>query len=137
MVPAKPKEVPKEAPKTAVPAARPEPPKPEPEDPLKTIGKLIQTDPGQAVAVLKPLVLAKPGSVELQGNYLSALYRTRNAVDFERALTRATVNGVTVRNMLSVPAFRAAMVDESRLQKAKPPAGVLPQEVMAKVLEGL
>jgi hypothetical protein len=117
--------------------ARPEPPKPEAEDPLKTIGKLIDSDPRQAVAVLKPLVQAKPASVELQGNFLSAIYRTRNAADFERALTRATVNGVTVRGMLSVPAFRAAMAEESRLQKTKPPSGVLPPDVMAKVLEGL
>jgi hypothetical protein len=37
--------------------------------------------------------------------------------------------------MLGIPAFRAAMADESRLQKAR--TGVLPLDVMAKVLEGL
>ena len=75
----------------SVPEARPEPPKPAPEDPVKTIGKQIATDPGQAVALLKPLVLAQPSSLELQGNYLAAIYRTRNAVEFERALTRACI----------------------------------------------
>jgi hypothetical protein len=110
---------------------------PEPEDPLKTIGKLIATDPRQAASVLKPLVQAQPARVELQGNYLAALYRGHNAGEFARAFTRATANGVTVKAMLGVPAFRAAMADESRLQKARPPAGVLPLEVMAKVLEGL
>jgi hypothetical protein len=123
----------------AAPApVRPDPPKPpEPEDPLKTIGKLIDSDPRQAAAVLKPLVQAQPARVDLQGNYLAALYRSRNPQDFERAFTRATANGVTVKGMLGVPAFRAAMADESRLQKTKPPSGVLPLEVMAKVLEGL
>jgi hypothetical protein len=104
---------------------------------MKTIGKLIETDPRQAVSVLKPLVQDQPGNVERQGSYLAALYRSRNAWDFERALGRATAAGVTVKAMLGVPAFRAAMAEESRLQKAKPPTGVLPAEVMAKVVEGL
>jgi len=47
------------------------------------------------------------------------------------------VAGVTVKVMLGVPAFRAAMADESRLQKTRPPSGVLSSEVMAKVVEGL
>jgi serine/threonine-protein kinase len=118
---------------------RPEPPRssePAP-DPMKTIGRLIETDPRQAAAVLKPLVQDQPASVERQGSYLAALYRARNAQDFERALTRASAAGVTVRAMLAVPSFRAAMAEESRLQKAKPPSGVLPAEVMAKVVEGL
>ena len=125
-----------------VPEAKPPAPAEKPadkpvEDPLKTIGKLIGSDPRQAVAVLKPLAQAQPGSIEVQGNYLAALYRTGNAWDFERALTRAAAAGSTVKAMLAVPAFRSALADESRLQKAKPPAGVLPQDVMAKVLEGL
>jgi serine/threonine-protein kinase len=115
------------------PAAEPK----EPEDPLKTIGKLIATDPRQAASVLKPLVQAQPAKVELQGNYLAALYRGRNPGEFARAFTRATANGVTVKAMLGVPAFRSAMADESRLQKTRPPSGVLPLEVMAKVLDGL
>jgi serine/threonine-protein kinase len=148
--PAKPKAVSGGQPVQAVPAVdprqaepaptRPEPPKPpdpQPEDPLKTIGKLIDSDPRQAAATLKPLIQAQPGKVDLQGNYLAALYRSRNAPEFERAFTRATANGVTVRAMLAVPAFRAALADESKLQKTKPPSGILPLEVMAKVLEGL
>jgi hypothetical protein len=125
------------------PAARPEPtptppPAPPPvEDPLKTIGKLIDGDPRQAVAVLKPLAQARPASVEVQGNYLAALYRSRNGAEFDRAFTRATANGVAVKAMLAVPAFRTAMAEESRLQKTKSPAAVLPQDVMAKVVEGL
>jgi hypothetical protein len=136
--PARPREAPKPA-QAETPAVRPEPkpPDPPPEDPLKTIGKLIDTDPRQAAATLKPLVQAQPAKVDLQGNYLAALYRSRNAQEFERAFTRATANGVTVRAMLAVPAFRAALTDESRLQKTRPPSGVLPLEVMAKVLEGL
>jgi hypothetical protein len=134
--PAAPAKAKDSAPAPAVAAARPEPPRPpEPEDPLKTIGKLIDTDPGKAVAVLKPLVQAQPGRAELQGNYLAALYRNHSPQDFDRALTRATANGVTVKGMLGVPAFRSALSEESRLQKTK--SGVLPVDVMAKVLEGL
>ena len=147
-VPAKPAPVPvtpapAQVPPTTPPAAtapavpaNPPPDKP-PEDPLKTIGKVIDSDPQQAVALLKPMALAQPGSPTVQGNFLAALYRSRNAQDFERALTRATVAGVTVKVMLGVPAFRAAMADESRLQKTRPPSGVLSSEVMAKVVEGL
>jgi serine/threonine-protein kinase len=124
---------PAETARAAEPAKAPEPAP----DPMKTIGKLIETDPRQAVSVLKPLVQDQPGNVERQGSYLAALYRSRNAWDFERALGRATAAGVTVKAMLGVPAFRAAMAEESRLQKAKPPTGVLPAEVMAKVVEGL
>lgn len=127
-------------PAAAAPVAEAKPAAPAPaaaEDPLKGIGKLIGTDPRQAVTVLKPLAQAQPANVEVQGNYLAALYRTGNAWDFERALARATAAGATVRAMLAVPAFRSALADESRLQKAKPPAGVLPQDVMAKVVEGL
>jgi hypothetical protein len=133
----------KPAPAAAQAEAQPEPAKPAPpdkpvaEDPMKNIGKLIGTDPHQAAALLKPMVQGQPGSVELQGNYLAALYRSGNASDFDRAFTRATAAGVTVKGMLAVPAFRAAMADESRLQKTKPPSGVLPLDVMAKVLEGL
>jgi hypothetical protein len=119
--------------KAAEPPKAPEPPP----DPMKTVGRLIETDPRQAVSVLKPLVQEQPANVERQGSYLAALYRSRNAWDFERALTRATAAGVTVKAMLGVPAFRSAMAEESRLQKAKPPAGVLPADVMAKVIEGL
>jgi serine/threonine-protein kinase len=122
---------------TAPPVPANPPPDKPPEDPLKTIGKVIDSDPQQAVALLKPMALAQPGSATVQGNYLAALYRSRNAQDFDRALTRATAAGVTVKVMLGVPAFRAAMADESRLQKTRPPSGVLSPEVMDKVVEGL
>jgi hypothetical protein len=118
-----------------VAAARTEPPRPPEEDPLKTIGKLIDTDPAKAVAVLRPLVQAQPGRTDLQGNYLAALYRSRSPQEFDRAFTRATASGVTVKGMLGVPAFHSALADESRLQKAR--AGVLPVDVMARVIEGL
>ncbi len=119
------------------PATRPEPPRPAgpAPDPMQTLGKLIDTDPRQAATALKPLVQDQPSSVERQGNYLAALYRSRNTSEFERALAGATAAGVTVKAMLGVPSFRSAMAEESRLQKAK--AGVLPPGVMAKVVEGL
>jgi serine/threonine-protein kinase len=110
-------------------------PAPAAEDPMKTIGRLLGSDPRQAASLLKPMVQSQPGSVELQGQYLAALYRSGQASEFDRALARASAAGVTVKAMLGIPAFRAAMADESRLQKAK--TGVLPLEVMAKVLEGL
>jgi serine/threonine-protein kinase len=122
----------------AAPAKPAEPadgPAPAAEDPVKTIGRLLGSDPRQAAAMLKPMVQAQPGSVELQGQLLAALYRSGQASEFDRALARATAAGVTVKSMLGIPAFRAAMADESRLQKAR--TGVLPLDVMAKVLEGL
>jgi serine/threonine-protein kinase len=119
----------------AKPAEPADGPAPAAEDPVKTIGRLLGSDPRQAAAMLKPMVQAQPGSVELQGQLLAALYRSGQASEFDRALARATAAGVTVKSMLGIPAFRAAMADESRLQKAR--TGVLPLDVMAKVLEGL
>jgi len=121
--------------KPAEPAEPADGPAPAAEDPVKTIGRLLGSDPRQAAAMLKPMVQAQPGSVELQGQLLAALYRSGQASEFDRALARATAAGVTVKSMLGIPAFRAAMADESRLQKAR--TGVLPLDVMAKVLEGL
>jgi hypothetical protein len=117
------------------------PPKPStpppPEDPLKTIDKLIVSDPGQAVAVLQPLVQAQPGKVNLQGNYLAALYRSRNAPDFNRAFTRATANGITTKGLITVPAFKAALVEEGQLQRKKPSAGLLSEDAFKRVVDGL
>jgi hypothetical protein len=104
---------------------------------MMTIGKLIDTDPHQAVAVLKPLVQEQPGNVERQANYLAALYRSKSPGGFDRAFTRATASGVTVKAMLNVPSFKAALVEESKLQRSKSPSAVLPPDVLAKVLEGL
>ncbi|MGA2079367.1 MAG: serine/threonine-protein kinase [Holophaga sp.] len=122
--------------KTEPPPAAPKPAEPPP-DPMMTIGKLIDTDPHQAVAVLKPLVQEQPGNVERQANYLAALYRSKSPGDFDRAFTRATASGVTVKAMLNVPSFKAALVEESKLQRSKSPSAVLPPDVLAKVLEGL
>ena len=102
---------------------------------MKDIGKLIDTDPRQAASVLRPLVQDQPSSVDRQGNYLAALYRSRDAPAFDRALTLAAAAGVKVKIMLGVPSFRSAMAEESRLQKTG--TGVLPPATMAKVVEGL
>ena len=116
---------------------RPEPAKPEPPkvDPAQQAMALLATDPRQAAALLKPLVQAAPTSVELNGNYLAALYRASNAADFDRGLTHAAAAGVTTKSMIKVPAFLRAMKDEIALTKAK--KGVLPPEVMDKVQAGL
>jgi serine/threonine-protein kinase len=129
------------APIAASTPAQVAPPKPStpppPEDPLKTIDKLIVSDPGQAVAVLQPLVQAQPGKVNLQGNYLAALYRSRNAPDFNRAFTRATANGITTKGLITVPAFKAALVEEGQLQRKKPSAGLLSEDAFKRVVDGL
>jgi len=115
-------------------APKPEPPKPA-EDPTARLAALIATDPRQAAVQWKALAQAEPRNPVAQGNYLAALYRSRNAWDFERALSRAQGNGVTVAALLKVPAFNAAMAEERRLAKAG--AEVLPKEVMDKVYAGL
>jgi len=92
---------------------------------------------GQAVAVLQPLVQAQPGKVNLQGNYLAALYRSRNAPDFNRAFTRATANGITTKGLITVPAFKAALVEEGQLQRKKPSAGLLSEDAFKRVVDGL
>jgi serine/threonine-protein kinase len=125
---------------TAKPEApKAEPPRPEPAkvDPAKQAMALLGTDPKQAAALLKPLVQASPGSVELNANYLAALYRANNPWDFDRGLTHAAAAGVTTKTMFSVPAFRSAMIDERNLVKAHNGQGVLPAEVMEKVIAGL
>jgi serine/threonine-protein kinase len=116
---------------------KPEPPKPA-ESPAAAIAALMATDPRQAAAQARPLAAATPGDAEVQGLYLAALYRSRNAWDFERALGKANGAGVTVPMMLkaSTP-FRQALAEENRLRKANPPAGLLPQEVMDRILAGL
>ena len=124
---------------------KPEPPQsaaPKPEaakapEPVRQTAAPIATDPRQAAAQLKPLVQAAPANVELNAQYLAALYRSRNAWDFERALARATAAGVTPKAMLAIPAFRSVMIDERNLRKANPDGGLLPQEVMDKLVAGL
>lgn len=121
---------------------KPEPPKPEPPKagprPAQKIALLLATDARQAAAEAKAAVAADPGNAELQGLYLAALYRTRNAWDFERALARATNAGVSASRMLAAcPAFKAAIAEELRLRKTNPAAMVLPEEVILKVQAAL
>jgi serine/threonine-protein kinase len=129
-----------EPPLAQAPQAKPESPK---ADPPEVIGRkaaaLIGSDPRQAVSLLKPLVQSNPGNVEWNANLLAALYRSRSTGEFDRALTRAAASGITTKAMFTVPSFRAAMIDERNLRKADQGrgAGVLPQEVMDKVLAGL
>ncbi|WP_316410445.1 serine/threonine-protein kinase [Mesoterricola sediminis] len=127
------------APARAVPPepARAEAPRPA-ESPARRITGLLAADPRQAAAEAKAAVAQDPGNAELQGLYLAALYRGRNAWDFEKALVRAQGAGVTVARMISASApFKAAMAEESRLQKTNPGAAVLPEEVLRKVLDAL
>jgi serine/threonine-protein kinase len=109
-----------------------------PESGLGSVAALVATDPRQAAVQARALAAASPASAEAQGLYLAALYRSRNTWDFERALAKAGGAGVTAGMMLkaSVP-FRQAMAEESRLRKANPPAGVLPPEVMDRILASL
>jgi serine/threonine-protein kinase len=122
--------------------AAPEPAKPaqEPAKPADTsaqkIARLIETDPKQAVSLLQPIVQANPRNPEMQASLLAAHYFNNNAFDFERSLTRALASGVTVKAMIGQPAFNKAMKQESGLRKSKQ-GGVLPDEVMARILAGL
>ncbi|NTV75103.1 MAG: hypothetical protein HGA66_12965, partial [Holophaga sp.] len=125
----------------------PEPPKPEPPKPAppkaeptgtKAILALLDADPRQAAAQAKAMAAADPGNAEVQGLYLAALYQSRNAWDFERGLNRAMASGLTVGQMLqAAPALKKALAQEIRLQKANPPAGILPGDVMKKISAGL
>ncbi len=66
-----------------------------------------------------------------------SLARVRLASRLARDL-ELNASGVTVKKMLaSAPPFRAALAEESKLRKAKPPAGLLPDEVMDKIMAGL
>ncbi len=97
----------------------------------------MDSDPRQASELLKSMVQADPRNIQLEGNYLAALYRCRNIVDFERGLSRALSSGVTVKSMLEVPPFKRALSDESRLRKTNKAAALLPDEVMERILAGL
>lgn len=128
-------------------ATRPDPPRPEPARPApakaeptgtRAILALIDTDPRQAAAQAKAMAAADPGNAEVQGLYLAALYQSRNAWDFERGLNRALASGLTVGQMLqAAPPLKKALGQEIRLQKANPPAGILPGDVMKKISAGL
>jgi serine/threonine-protein kinase len=122
--------------------AKPEPPKvepPKPEAPGKAAAALIVSDPRQAAAQLKPLVQNNPGSVELNANYLAALYRSNNPGEFDRALMRAELSGVTPKAMFVISALRSAIIDERALTRAhnNKGTGVLPEDVMKRFIAGL
>ena len=136
--PAQAKPEPAKAAPAQVAPPQPEPPKPEPpRDPAKQAAALIGTDPKQAAGQLKALLQAAPGSVELNANYLAALYRANLPWDFGRGLSRAAAAGVTTKTMLAIPAFRSAIVDERNLVKARNGHGLLPPDVWEKVLADL
>jgi len=111
------------APKPVATTAPVQVPKPAAEDPAAKLARgvsLIQSDPRQAAAILRPLAYAQPGDASLQGNYLAALYRGRNVAEFERAMGNAKQNGLTaLRLSQASPAFRQAYLDERAAQKAR------------------
>ena len=125
------------APAPKPPQAPGEPPKP-PAGDARSVTALLATDPRQAAAQAKALVAGDPGSAELQGLYLAALYQSRNAWAFERGLSKANAEGVTVKKMIAASsAFKAALVQESRLQRASPASGVLSPELLRKISDAL
>ncbi len=128
----------------------PEPPKPEPpkpelpkpveETPAQKLAKavpLISSDPRQAVGILRGLASAQPGDQHVQGNYLAALYRTKNASEFDRVFSSAKASGLTVKALIGVPAFRSAISEESKLQRANSPDKVLSEETLKKITADL
>jgi len=120
------------------PEPRPEPPKPVEETPAQKLDKavsLIRTNPGQAVTQLRALASSQPGDPAVQGNLLAALYRSRDAGEFERALDAAKARGLNGPAMMrSAPAFREAMEDERIAHRARNGSNVLPALVLIKVV---
>jgi len=118
---------------------RPEPSKPVEDTPAQKLDKavaLIGSNPGQAAGTLRGLAASQPGDPAVQGNLLAALYRSRNAGEFERALDAAKGRGLnTTTLMKAAPAFREAMVDERTAQKAKNGTNVLPAAVLIKAMQ--
>lgn len=116
------------------------PPKPVEETPAQKLDKavaLVGTDPGQAASLLRGLAQAQPGDLKVQGNYLAALYRSKNASEFGRAYRLAKANGLTTGRLLSVPAFNACISEESKLQRAKSGNQVLPADTMKEIIKDL
>ena len=113
----------------------PQPPPPPDETPAERLAKaaaLIDSDPGQAVTILRGL---SGGDAQVQGNLLAALYRKGDAAAFESALDAAKVQGLSGPQMMkAAPAFRLAMVDELRAHKAKNGTQLLSLAAVAKVV---
>jgi eukaryotic-like serine/threonine-protein kinase len=95
---------------------------------------LIETEPARAVPILRELAAAQPGDARIQGHLLAALYRSRDANGFERALDIAKANGLTGTQMMqSAPLFRMVMVDEQIAHKTSNGKDLLSEAVIHKV----
>lgn len=124
-------------PKRELPKAPEKPPEPTPAEKLATAVPLIATEPLRAAGLLKGITALQPADFQAQGNYLAALYRSRNAGEFERAYGIAKANGITVSSMLKVPAFKDAIQEERRLQKDKSPSKVLSEEMLLRIAQDI
>jgi eukaryotic-like serine/threonine-protein kinase len=124
---------------------KPEPPKPQPppkpveDTPAQKLDKavaMIGSNPSQAASILRGLALSQPGDPAVQGNLLAALYRSRNAGEFERVLDAAKGRGLSPASLMKpAPAFRQAMEVELAAQKAKNGTNVLPPAVLIKAMK--
>lgn len=104
-------------------------------DKLAKAVAVLPSDPDLAAELLASLAAAQPGDAPTQGNLLAALYRVRNARDFERALDTARSNGLSGPQLMkAAPAFRQAMTDELRAHKAKDKSNVLPLATLTKIV---
>ncbi len=127
-------------PPTATPHELPkhEQPKPVEETPAQKLDKaiaLIRSNPGQAASTLRVLAAAS-ADPQVQGNYLAALYRSRNVGEFERVWDASRARGLNLGILMkAAPAFRQAMVDESAAQKAKNGSNILSASLMKKVTQ--
>ncbi|MBP1627927.1 MAG: hypothetical protein H6Q00_2402 [Holophagaceae bacterium] len=136
--PAKPTETKTPAP---VPASAPQPPAATPkpaEDPAAKLARgvsLIQSDPRQAAAILRPLAYAQLDDAQLQGNYLAALYNARQVAEFERVLATAKGKGHGALKLIQAsPAFRQACAQERAAQKARNGTSVWTVEEFARMM---
>lgn len=137
--PAAPAAQPQSAPAKAEPS-KPEPPKPVEESFEQKLAKaegMVGSDPSGASVILKGLVQAQPSNANAQGLYLACLLKTRRGGEFERAFYAAKGGGLNIQSLLRVPAFKTALLSESKAQRAKDGSAVLSPELMAKVTEGL
>jgi hypothetical protein len=96
---------------------------------------MILTDPKQAADGLRSLAQGEPRNADIQAAYLGALYRSGNAWDFEKVLTRAQANGLTTKDLLAYATFKLAIIEESRRQRAG--RGLLSPDLMRRIASGL
>ena len=103
---------------------------------LETVSSHLQQAPAQALKMLQAEnVQTEYKNTELQGFYLTALYRTDDMRCFARTFSRAIGHGLTIESLLGVPVFRSAMQDE----KAAGDAGLLinHKDIQTRILSGL